>query len=445
MPTPAVDDRRNISAFTLDISLFVTGIAFIPSSTVIVGLASLLTENKSLVGLAGMAFSVSWFLPQLFAAQLVRGHARLKPFVLIPSLIGRNAFLGIALWLLLTGAADPGVTLFVLIGGIVLFNICDALAGVAWFDILGRALSPRTRGRVITIGQLVSGVLGIGAAEIVRRILSSDSIPFPTTYALIFVCTWVLMILGLLTIVMLREIPIEKPPASDAPQTGMWRALRGAATHDPIFRRVLLVRFLTGLEAMSASFYLVYVKERFGWGASVDGTFTQAIVFGALAGVALFGWLGDRFTTRSVIFASSAMFAGAPLIAGLVALAPDAAWLADVAFPAFFVVFLLRGALEHSLVLGMLGYLLDAAPERERAMYIGAFNTLGGVVSLSPLLGGLFIDSFGVASFVNLPYVLMFSTIAGLAACGLWLSLGLPRVAPKPASATPTLAESQAA
>ena len=201
--------------------------------------------------------------------------------------------------------------------------------------------------------------------------------------------------------------------------------LKSAVRNDSLLRRVVAVRLLTGLEAMAASFYLVFLKERYSLGSSVDGEMTQAIIFGGLVGVAVFGWVADRFTSRRVVHASSLMYFAAPFTAAVVAALqlPQ-----EVAYGAFIAVFLLRGAVEHSLVLGVVGYLLDSTPERNRAMYVGAINTLGGVVSLTPFLGGLWIDSFGHGAFNSLPYIALFGLVSASAAAGLVISLKLPRV-----------------
>ncbi len=48
------DTRRNVIAFTGDTTAFMAGTYFIPITTVIVGLASLLTSDKTLIGVVGM-------------------------------------------------------------------------------------------------------------------------------------------------------------------------------------------------------------------------------------------------------------------------------------------------------------------------------------------------------------------------------------------------------
>lgn len=136
---------------------------------------------------------MSWFLPQLIAARLVRGKAPQKPYLIVPSVVGRKAFLPIALWLFLTRPEVALSTIFVLIGGIALFNLFDALAGVVWFDILSRLLSPAVRSRLVSLGQFVGGVLGLVAGAVVERTLSPDGLHSPINYAVIFLCAWACM------------------------------------------------------------------------------------------------------------------------------------------------------------------------------------------------------------------------------------------------------------
>jgi len=167
-PPVPIDSRRNVFAFTGDIVAFMVGTYFIPATTVLVGLASQLTDDKTLIGVVGMTWSVTWFLPQLVAARIVRGKRWQKPYLMIPSLIGRNALLLIALWLLATQAQAPVLTIWVLVGCLTVFNVCDALAGVAWFDMMSRTLSPRMRARSVSIGQFIGGILGIGVGLIVE-------------------------------------------------------------------------------------------------------------------------------------------------------------------------------------------------------------------------------------------------------------------------------------
>jgi MFS family permease len=382
-----------------------------------------------LIGVVGMVWAVSWFLPQLVAARMVRGKHKQKPYLMIPSLIGRNLFLVIALWLYFTQAVDPLLTVWVLIISIAVFNVMDALAGVAWFDMMSRTLSPRMRARVVAFGQFAGGVLGIGAAIIVQQLLAPSGPAFPNNYAIIFFCTWVCMMISLVIIGLMRETPMAEAEQHHAASTQFLASLKESLREDPVLRRVLTVRALTGIEIMAASFYLVFAREQLGLDESAIGIFNIAIIVGGLAGVALFGWLADRFTALSVIRSSAFMQFLSPTIALLFVIAGVTVGVStQVVLVGFFIVFLLRGAIEHSLVLGAIGYLMDSAPQRNRAMYVGAINTLSGVVALSPVIGGMLIDAFTARGVPNLAYALVFGLVAVSVAAGIWLSLKLPHI-----------------
>jgi MFS family permease len=425
-PVP-LDAPRNALAFVGDIAAFMVGTYFIPPTTVLVGLASQLTEDKTLIGVVGMTWSVTWFLPQLVAAHLVRSKRWQKPYLIIPSLVGRNGLLLMALWLLITQARGPLLTVWVLVGCLALFNVCDAVAGVAWFDMLSRALSSRVRARVVSIGQVVGGVLGIGAGLIVERVLQPDGLSFPQNYAFIFGCAWVAMAISLAIISLLRELPMTEAEHAHAQQVDLLSSLKVALRSDGIFRRVLVVRVLTGIELMAASFYLVFAKEQFGLGDAITGVVNIALIVGGIVGIAAFGWLAERFTALSVVRSAAAMQFAAPALAlAFALLGPVLRASPAVVIAGFVIIFALRGAIEHSLVLGPVGYLLDNAPERHRAMYVGVINTLGGVVALSPLLGGAWLDALSASGQPLVAYAGMFALVAALAGVGTWLSFRLP-------------------
>ena len=427
---PPLDSRRNFFVFTGDIVTFSIGMYFIPTITVLVGLASKLTDDKALIGAVGMIWSVSWFLPQLFAARIVRGKRREKPYLIIPSIIGRQTFILFAAWLFFTQAQQPIVTVWLLILAILIFNTCDALAGVAWFDMLSRALTPRMRGRSMAIGQLIAAIGGIGVGLVVERILAPDGLPFPLNYAVIFTCAWTGFMLSLIIVFFLCENPVTEEAVQQSQQSSFFADLRGILASDGLFRRTLLARLLTSVEAMAAPFYVVFSREQLNLPDSSIGVFSLAYILGSIAGIVLFGWQHDRFGTRRVLQASSTMQFAAPALCLALALLPFVS--AQAPDAAYFLTLLavgLNGAVAHSLVLGYLGYVMDNAPERHRATYVGVFNTVSGVASLTPVLGGAMIDALAGSLSGALPYAVVFGLVVVMVGAGLLLAYQLPGVA----------------
>ncbi|MCL5999051.1 MAG: MFS transporter [Chloroflexi bacterium] len=435
-PVP-LNSRGNTFVFIGDIVTFIAGLSFIPATTVLVGLASRLTDDKALIGAVAMSWSVSWFLPQLIAARLLHGKRRQKPYLIIPSIIGRQTVLLFALWLALSGAQPALLTVWLLIAAVVVFNVCDAIAGISWFDMMSRTLTPRWRGRTIATGQFIGSVLGIGSGLVVERLLAPGGLPFPLNYAVIFGCAWLGFTASLIIILFLRENPLSEEALAQSHEASFLGHTGEVIRSDKMFRRVLLARFLTGMENMTAAFYVVFIKECLQLPDSSIGVFSVAFIVGGILGVMLFGTLADRFGPRRVIHAATALQFMAPVLALAVAVPSGFADASPgVAFGIFVVILAINGAVGRSMMLGFTGYSLDMAPERNRTIYVGVLNTLGGVVALTPVLGGAFIDALSTRSDGSsvgvTPYALMFGVVAVCVCAGALVSLTLPKEAQTP-------------
>lgn len=413
-------------------SSFSVGMYFMPTTTVLVGLASLLTDDKALIGLVGLAWKASWYLPQLLAARLIHDQPRKKPFLFWPALVGRQTILLLAGWLLFTQAADPTATVWLMIGAIAIFSGSDALATIAWFDLLGRAFTPRMRGRVFAVGQLVGSLIGIGAGVIVERLLAAEALPVITRYAAILLCGWLAFQASLFFVTLIQDVPPDEAGEEHAQEAGSFaRTLIAAVRDNGLFRRALVGRGLTFLETMVAPFYVVFAKNELGLGPEAVGLFSVAYIVGSILGVAVFGALGDRYGTRRVAqLASFLHFLGPALVVAILA-APGVA-AAGVAI--MFVVMGINGALEHSLALGYLGYAMDIASDRSRGAYIAAMNTLSGLISLTPFLGGLLIEGLSGPVGLRVAYGVTFGGVAVIVLVGAVVALGLRAPARRPDS-----------
>ncbi len=425
---PQLDTRRNYVAFGGDMLTFMTGLSFIPATIVMVGMASRLTQDKALLGLVAMTGSVAWFLPQIIAARIVHGKQRQKVYLVGASAIGRQMYLVMALWLYLTRAESPLLTVFVLVGCVAIFHVADSLAGVAWFDMLSRALSPRMRGRSVAIGNFIGLFGGIGAGLIVERVLSPSGLPFPVNYAVLFLCAWLCFMASFVFILFIKEIPMSTDEHDQTAETHFLVNLKDAVRTDKVFQRLILARVFTGIETMAAAFYVVFIRERLGLADSILGVFSIAAVVGGILGIAFFGWLGERRGSRGVIRTSVALQVFAPMLALGVAAIPVIAGLTpQVAVGCFVVVIAINGAVGQAGMLGFQSYPLDAAPERYRAMYIGVLNSVGGVVSLTPLLGGLLLDGITASASSQTAYSVVFGIAVLCVVAGLITSYGLPK------------------
>ena len=169
MPVPHY--RRNFFAFLGDYIGFGLALTFASSTTVLPDFVSRLTDSEVVIGLLIAASSGAWLLPQLFFARFLTRKRRKKPYLILGASLGRPLYLfyAAALWLGLLH--NPMLALILFFSVQVLFMGSDALAAVAWFDILGKAIPEDRRGRLVGTAQIVRGILALGVGAIITALL----------------------------------------------------------------------------------------------------------------------------------------------------------------------------------------------------------------------------------------------------------------------------------
>ena len=428
-PVP-LDSLRNQLAFGGDSMFFNIGVYFMPMTTVLIALASGFTSDKALIGAISLSWNVGWLLPQLWAARLVHGKPRMKPYAAIPAAVSRPIIFLLAMWLWIDRGQSPTLSVWLLLIGIFVFAATDGVTTSAWFDMQGRALSPRVRSRVITINALLASIGGLGAGFVVERVLASD-LPFPLNYAVLLTLAFVFYMISLVCMLFIQERPAgveeatadrEQPSKSDG--RSFLQHLLHSVRSDAVLRRTLAARLFMGIENMAAAFYVVFAREQLGLPEAAVGVFSIAIVAGGLLGTSIFGWLAMRFGSRRVIQAAGFMQLAAPLLALLVALSGLSG---QIAYSLLVLIMGLNGAVNRSGQLGFFSYTQDIAAEADRPMYIGSVSAIGGTAALMPLIGGQLIDFLQRSGSNSAAYPAVFGLATASALAGFVIAMGLPK------------------
>ncbi|MBN2084173.1 MAG: MFS transporter [Anaerolineales bacterium] len=425
------DHTRNWLGFLTDYVFFSIGLTFAGTNTILPAFAANLTDNPILIGLANALWQGGWLLPQMFAAHYLSTAVRKLPTIKFFAWIGRPIFLVFGVFLLLSGAVWPAVFLLGLYFCSFYFSFTDSIAGVAWFDLLGKTFSHRERGRLIGTSQALAGILSIAAGAAIGWILQSSGLAFPQNYGLILACASVCFMISLGGMYLIRE-PLE-PVAAERQKIfeylpGLVRLLH----EDRTFLRVNVSRLLMALCVMASPFFAVYAIRELGIAEAGVGWFAIAQTVGsALAGL-LFGWVADRFGPHIVI----------RIVGGVYLLAPClvlAAGIAGVSGPAQLALmaaaFLFLGLGDGSIMLGFINYVLEIAPQGQRPVYVGLTNTIVGVIVLFPFIGGALADAWG--------YRVVFLIAAAGIAAGWFTGASLPSRAALFASGQGTAPESE--
>jgi MFS family permease len=407
--------RWNYWAFALEMGCSLTGLAFASVNSVLPAFAGQLTSSQPLIGLTSTIFYGGWYLPQLFVGRLIAGRARQKP-TMIASLSGRAAFwvLGLALWL--RPGMRPNGALGLFYACLTAWILTDAVASLTVADVMARSVPLERRGSMMGLGQFLGGLGGIGAGALVGTIVASPGLAFPTNYALLFILTGVWFVPATILLVSVRERPAVIEGGADEGQAeGHWMRV---ISSDRGFRRYTACRVLYGIGSMAAPFYVGHAQRVLGLPEASIGTMVMAQVLATTAVSLGMGFISDRWGPRRVITIGTGAAVAAPLLALGLHLSgrPELAW----AYPVVFVALGVAGSAVWS---GFFNYLISSAPDGIRTTYVGLGNTIAGLVTLAPVVGGWLLEASS--------YTVLFAVTAAVVSAGFVLSFRLRRIAPE--------------
>lgn len=417
---PDSDLRRNFVLLTLDGTFFTAGSAFYDSSTVLTAFTSTLTRSKVLIGLAASMRTVGWFLPQLVVANLTE-HLRYKGrLVVVNCLLHRAALVVMAAVAYFYAATRPALALALFFPVFVLSALSEGVNGVPWTDVVANSIPPERRGRLFANQQVFGGLWAFGNGFLVRLVL--NEVPYPNSYAVLFLCTCGFFLLSVLSFMGVKERPALE--VRQRVSLGAYlRSLPGAWRGNPRFAGAMKVRFCLAFIYLSMPFFVLHARQNIGASLGTVGLYVSAQMLGSLAGSALGGRLSDQTGNRAVVVLAVLASFLAPAAALLLTLV-HAVWSPALGAALFPLVYLFMGAAFGAAYIGFTNYVIDVAPPAERPTFIGLSNTLMAPFALLSPAGGLLASWLG--------YEVVFALSAAIALGGVALALRLPE--PRPAS-----------
>ena len=217
--------RWNFSVLALDAALFSVAMSFVGTTTVFPSLLVRLNASEVLVGAASGLMSGAWLLPQLFVAGAVARMPYKKPIIIWGAWLSRPLFAVMALVIWLYAVSRPSLTLAIVLLCFTTFWVMDAVVSIPWYEIIGKTIPPRRRGRMLGLSQILGAVGGIGAGIVVRYILSENSRwAFPANYAILFIFACVAFLIAATMLTIIRE-PASTSLAKERPTTRQVLAL----------------------------------------------------------------------------------------------------------------------------------------------------------------------------------------------------------------------------
>lgn len=415
------DEREIKRAFVLGVfngGAFQFGESLIDPSVVLTWFVSRLTASNLLIGLVVPLGDAGWFLPQLLFSGRIQRMERKMPvyrlFVFVRVLTW--AILAATVWLV----DNPQLLLAAFFLLYAIARLASGPSGLAFFDIVAKAIPSQRRGSFFGWRQLLGGLLGLGGGWVVRTVLNCPRLSFPHGHALLFALYALALIPALAAFTLVREPPGKakaQNQVGSAQRQLLWAVHILAENRD--YRNYLLTRTVLILAGIAVPFYAVYARNVLGAAEGMAGVYVSVRLAAQLLSNLPWGRLSDRrgnlLVMKLLVLGNVLTPVLALLLMGAVALLhPRGSWLPYLALP----IFLMDGLMRPAHMLVGSNFLLEMAPEGERPLYLGLSNSLLGIVILLSGLGGLIVDWAGFAG--------LFAISAALGTIGYLLVLRLP-------------------
>jgi hypothetical protein len=413
----------NFAAITFDVAFWSAGMACVDIGAVLPVFVSTLTGSKLVIAALTVLPGVGWTLPQLLGVSRIMHRPRKKGYLLGVAALGRSPMLVLPVLLLFFPPSSKALMLWVLVGCYGTLFLTDGLIGAAWYDIIGKTIPARVRGRFFGSMNILGGMGALGSGWLVRRVLASPHLAYPRQYGVLFACMCAGLLMSFLLLAIIREprgvVPSERAqPLRDVlgqvPQ--IWRR------SSPL-RRLLAVSWLGGLAGLAWPFYVLHGMEALRLPTEAGAVFIWASAIGNMGGSLAWAWLNDRKGPRSLVVGVAALrpippalALAVPLVAGIY---PQLS-APGVAQYVYAVVFLFSGAVMSGGMMGFANYLLELAPARERPLFMGLGNTLNAPGLLAPVLGGWLVSVWSYQG------VFVIAAAVGVASVLVSLSLQVP-------------------
>jgi hypothetical protein len=374
--------RRNAWAFIGESAWFGLGLVFASTTTVVPEFISRLTGSAVLIGLIISLTEGAWRAPQLLFANWLTNKPRKKIYLTRAGLIGRPAYLVLALALALGAVRMPmlAVTLFFFLH--TLMFTAMSVDTLVWWDVLAKAIPSNRRGRILGYSTALRGVISIGVGLLMAYLLGDSGPGFPTAYILCFAAAGACFMISLgswMFVVEPAEVVVAKRPS----RVEYGRQIREILLHNSAFRRLLFVRLLAGFNGLALGFFGLFGIARLGFAPSALGWFAMIqTVSGILAGL-WFARVSERSGNHRIVQIATLISATGPLVALLFLMAPDVLWR-----PLYGWTFVSIGIFQTAQFVGFASLNVDLAPPGQRTTYVGLFNTLSSLVIVWPAIGG---------------------------------------------------------
>jgi MFS family permease len=363
---------RNYLAHGVEGGLYIGGLAFVHTQTVLPRMVQVLGGPDWLVALAPVTLTIGFILPGVFLAHWIERLTFVRPFVLLTGVAQRLPYLLAALVLFVWGDTVPGVAVPALVLTPLLSGLAGGVSATAWKELIAKTIPARRRASLWAIRFVIATLIGFAASRIVSAVLRAHPGARGCAILHLLVFGFVLASFGVFLATKEPRLPPRpvKPAAS-------WQAFVRSVP-DIVAGDRRFARYLAGLVLYNAIFVMlpflgIQALRVAGLPDSALGALLFAQMLGGLAGNLLGGVVGD-------VWGGKRLFVGA--IVGLIVLCACAPLARTEA--SFQALFILLGLALSAGAVAVPTLDLEISPLDRRVGYqatIGVFQLAGVLVA----------------------------------------------------------------
>lgn len=359
-------------------------------SLVLPWLLSALGAPSSLSGFLVPVSRGGSLLPQLSISGRIRKFEVRKWFWAVAGFTQAVALILMALSALFFKGLAAGIAILVFLA---IFSMASGVGSVSFKDVMAKTIPKGKRGTLLSVRATAGGILALGAGVVIHTGL--DQSEDVALYVFLLFAAAFLWFIAAIFFSFIREYP----GATEGSRNAISEAKAGwnLLLNQKAFARFVMARaFLLGV-ILVVPFYAIFARKVTGTEFSSLALFVIANSLATVLSSYFWGRFADR-SSRRVLAAGGIVGLLSCMLALSFLILPEN-WQNPYAFS---VVFFVAGFSHTGIRLGRKTYLIDAAPEKERPLYVAVSNTLVGLITLLSAVLGFSADQFGVSWLIAL-------------------------------------------
>lgn len=409
--------RRNYTLGVMNGAIFGFVDAISAPSLVLALFVAQLGGSNFLIGTLPAIYNGGWFLPQFLISHRLERLPLKKGAYLAVAGLRIFCWGGIVVTTFVVGASNPTLLLTLFFIFYITYSLAAGLGGNAFMTVVAKVIPLSRRGSFFGMRDLAGTAAGVIAGYLIALVLAPQGgLTFPYNYGILLLITFVAISVGLALFIFVVE-PRDSTDGDGVTFREQLKAARRVWRENGMFRNYLITRFVLAVADVATPFYAIFATRQLGAPAQIVGLYIGLTTLSAMITNPVWSWISDHRGNRSMMVAAAITALAMPLIAFVFGLFPGDPLL----ITPFGLLFVVYGAGRTAGNIAFPTYLLEIAPASERALYIGLTNTLLGIATFIPAVGGILLDLYGFS-----PLFIISFLIGG---AGFWLArtLGEPR------------------